>query len=417
MSDRIAATQPAGILRALGLRERCLYRYSERNPLLFVLAAEFDVTLDPRRVGDALDAVQRRHPLLSAHIQDDTVLGPALYRADLVTPIELTLHRDPDQDWQALAAEELTRPFDIATAPLMRATLLDQRTSSTLLLTFDHVISDGISSVAVLDDLLATINGERLAALPLPESLEALATRRFDASHIGDVRPEVGDPRMAVPTRVRPFDATPPYVHRVSMDRGATAHLIERCRNEGATVHAAIVTAASRVRSAGCGDDFVRTYSPINARDLVAQATGSCLCISFACTGMAPGDGTAFWCQARETSERLKVMRSPAGLMLGSAVIEDNFPFDADCEAAEHFLCTLLPFELTITNLGVRKLSRLRPVRPRAIWGPVVLTQIERECVTGVVTYDGQLRMVTCGYAATDDFLEETREMLIGAME
>lgn len=29
--------RPAAFLRALGLRERCLYRYSERNPLLLEL--------------------------------------------------------------------------------------------------------------------------------------------------------------------------------------------------------------------------------------------------------------------------------------------------------------------------------------------------------------------------------------------
>ncbi|EUA28207.1 MULTISPECIES: condensation domain-containing protein [Mycobacterium] len=413
-SERIAA-QPTGELRALGLRERCLYRYSERNPLLFVLVAEFDVALDPDLVGDALDAVQRRHPLLSAHVHEDHELGPVFYRADPATPIELSIHRDPDQGWHVFAAQELARPFGVATVPLMRATLLARRTTSTLLLTFDHVISDGISSVAVLDDLLAALNGEWLPVLPVPESLEDLAARRFEASDIGDVSAELGDPRMAVPTRIRPFDATPPYVHGVVMDRGATAHLLERCRNEDTTVHAAIVTAASRVRSAECGDDFVRAYSPINARELVAQEPGCCLCISFACTGMAPADGTAFWRQARETGDRLKAMRSPAGLMLGSAVIEDNFPFDADCDTAEQFLCTHLPSELTITNLGVQAMSRVRPIRPRTIWGPVVLTQIEREYVTGVVTYDGHLRMVTCGYTPTERFLEAVRETLTDA--
>jgi hypothetical protein len=414
VTSKTIAAQPAIHLRSLGPRERCLYRYSQRNPLVFVLAAEFDAALDAHLVGDALYAVQSRHPLLSAHVKDDPGTGLGFFRANSVAPIDLTFLR-AEQDWQAFAAEELTHPFDPAAAPLMRATLLTRGISSTLLLTFDHVISDGISSVFVLNDLLAVLNGQPLASLPLPSSLEDLANRRFDASHIDHASPDVGDPRMAVPTSIRPFDAMPPYLHRVAMGHDDTAHLIERCRAEGATVHAAIVTAASRVRNAQCGEEFVRTYSPINVRDLVTQGSGCCLCISFACTGTAPMDGATFWCQARETSDRLKAMRSAAGLMLGSAAIEQHFPINADCDAAETFLRTQLPFELTITNLGVQKVPRFRPVRPRAIWGPIVLTQIEGEYVTGVVTYDGQLRMVTCGHTPTANFLENVCELLTDA--
>ncbi|RAU94663.1 peptide synthetase [Mycobacterium colombiense] len=406
--------RPAAFLRALGLRERCLYRYSERNPLLFVLAAEFEAALDADLVGDALYAVQRRHPLLSAHVKDDPDTGLGFYRADSVASIGLTFLREPDdQDWQAIAAQELTQPFDSAAAPLMRATLVAQRNSSTLLLTFDHVAADGISSVLVLNDLLAALNGHPPPVLPLPESLEELATRRFDAVQIAAMSTDAGDPRMGVPASIRAFDASRPYLYRVAMGHDATARLVERCREEHTTVHAAIVAAASCVRSAACGEDFVRTYSPINARNLVAQGAGCCLAISFACTGLAPADGSGFWDQARETGDQLSVARSAAGLMLGSAVIEEYFPIDADCGAAEHFLCTMLPFELTITNLGVQSVPRFGPIRPRAIWGPVVLTQIEGEYVTGVVTYDGQLRMTTCGHTPTARFLESVCETLM----
>jgi hypothetical protein len=411
MTSRSDPARNDAHLRALGLRERCLYLYSQRNPLLFVLAAEFDIALDAHRVSDALCTVQCRHPLLSAHIKDDRKIGPAFYRTAPVAPIDLTVHRDFDQDWQLLAAEELTRPFDTVTAPLMRATLVTHGMTSTLLLTFDHVISDGISSILVLNDLLAALNGEPLATLPLPKPLEDLASRKFAASRIDIVSADVGDPRMAVPTSIRPFDATPPHVYRLAMDRDTTARLTERCREEQTTVHAAIVTAASRARGTRCGEEFVRTYSPINVRELVTQESGCCLCISFACTGTAPADGTAFWCQAREVNSQLKVMRSADGLMLGSAVLKQHLPADADCEAAESFLRTFVPFEHTITNMGVQNVPP-RSVRPRAIWGPIIVTQIEREYVTGVVTYDGQLRMVTCGHMPAADFLGDVLEVL-----
>lgn len=416
MTSQSVAAQSATFLRALGLLERSFYRYGERNPLLFVLAAEFDIALDAHLVGDALQVVQNRHPLLSAHIQDEPETGPAFHRTDPVAPVELTFHREPDQDWQAFAAEELIRPFDPAAAPLMRATLLTQGMTSTLLLTFDHVIADGISSVLVLNDVLAALDGEPLVTLPVPNSLEELATRSFDFPHIDDAMTSVDDPRMAVPTYIRPFDATRPHLHRVAMSREATAHLVGRCRDERTTMHAAIVTAASRVRSAECGEEFIRTNSPMNVRKLIGAGDGCCLWISPACTGMAAADATAFWSAARDVGSQLRIVRSLAGLAFASAVIEQQMPMSADCDAAERFLCTVLPFEQTITNLGVQHFALFRPVRPRAIWGPITLTQVDRESVTGVVTYDGRLRMVTCGYDATAGFLEGVREVLMDAV-
>lgn len=327
-------------------------------------------------------------------------------------PIDLTLHRDYAQDWQLLAADELTRPFGRLAAPLMRATLATQGTTSTLLLTFEHVVADGISSVLVLNDLLAALNGEAAIPLPLPMSLEDLVTRELDASGADEVSLDADDPRMAVPSSIRSFDGTPPYVHRIEMTGDETARIVDRCRREQTTVHAAIVAAASRVRGAEFGEEFVRTFSPINIRELVGQGPNCCLCIASARTGMEPAAGTDFWTQAREITRELSVARSAGAQVIGSTIVEQQLPVDADYAAAEQFFRAGLPFELMVTNLGVRNFADFGPVRPRAIWGPIVLSQVDKEYVTGVVTYDGRLRMVSCGHTPTSRFLEGVREML-----
>ena len=139
-----------------------------------------------------------------------------VYRRDPVPAIDLTVRNDVEEDWQPLAAAELTRPFDPATAPLMRATLVTHRMTSSLLLVFDHVIADGISAISVLNDLLSALNGEPLTTLPLPKSLEGLATRKFSPVRVEDVSLDV-DPRMVVPTSIRPVDATTPHIHRVAV--------------------------------------------------------------------------------------------------------------------------------------------------------------------------------------------------------
>jgi hypothetical protein len=69
--------------------ERFFRRYTERNPAHFLLVAEFDVALDSQRVRDALDAVQRRHPMLSAHVRDDPARHLGFYRAAAVLAVDL----------------------------------------------------------------------------------------------------------------------------------------------------------------------------------------------------------------------------------------------------------------------------------------------------------------------------------------
>jgi hypothetical protein len=51
------------------------------------------------------------------------------------------------------------------------------------------------------------------------------------------------------------------------------------------------------------------------------------------------------------------------------------------------------------------------------VWGPVVLSQTDGEYLTGVTTYEGRLRMVTCGYNVPASFLKGVGEALMAALE
>src|SRR4051812_32466625 len=158
-------TEPTTLVRPLGALERLFFRYSERNPSHFLLVAEFDMVLGAGKLRRALNAVQRRHPLLSVHVQDHPSVRLGFHRAHTVAPIALQVLDGTDGAWQSVAAGELARPFDRSTAPLMRAVLLTGSMSSILILTFDHTIGDGISSIIVLDDLITALNGRALDPL------------------------------------------------------------------------------------------------------------------------------------------------------------------------------------------------------------------------------------------------------------
>jgi hypothetical protein len=413
-NNRTHSQPSTRFVRSVDALERLFYRYSERNPTHFCLVSEFDVKLTDAEVRTALLAVQQRHPLLSVHVEDRPSLRLGFYRADSVAAIELTVH-DCDEPWQTFAAAELARPFDRSVAPLMRAVLLNGRTGSTLLLTFDHTIADGVSSVTVMNDLVAALNGKTLAHRDVPPSVEDMIARRLASPDIQSTD-GASNPLMAEPVSIRPFDGTHPGVHTVTLNTADTAALVVRCRAENTTVHAALLVAASRMHSALSGKDFVRVLSPIDVRPAI-DTVGDCADY-FLCTitGMAPWDGTAFWNQARAMTADLSVARSGPGLAGLSATIQHAVHVDAECALTEQLFTVGMPFDLLITNLGVQNIDVNGPIRPVTLWGPIVQSQVDN-FVIGVTTYDGRLRMTSTGYTPSDIFLERVRATVVLAAQ
>jgi hypothetical protein len=405
----------ATLVRPIEALERLFFRYSERNPAHFLLAAEFDVVLDTEQLRRALDSVQQRHPLLSVHVEDHTPTRLSFHRSASAAPIALAVHDHAGDDWQSLAAAELTKPFDRSTAPLMRATLLKRPTSSVVMLTFDHTIGDGISSIHVLDDLIAALNGHQLAELPLPPAIEELISHSLSGTAAAAL-PEP-DPRMAEPTPKRPFDGTLPFLHTAAMTEAHTTRLTLRCRAEHTTVHAAILVAASRVRGQRQGDTFVRAMSPINIRELTRADGGCAAYFSATCTGLEPYSGMPFWDQARMTSTELDAARSASGVVATSHALQQAVTVDATAVLAENVFGEVFAWELLVTNLGRQELTDTGPIAPTAIWAPIVQMQMADEHVIGIVTYRGRLRMTCIGYAPTADYLQAVMNTLVSVSD
>jgi hypothetical protein len=173
------------------------------------------------------------------------------------------------------------------------------------------------------------------------------------------------------------------------------------------------VTAASRVRATLHGEDFVRVVSPINIRALINAGDDCADYLANTVTGMAPWDGSQFWDQARAVTAELSTARSAPVIATAPAMMQQAIPIDAETHAAEQFLTTGVPWDSMVSNLGVQDLTISGPIRPTALWAPVLNTQIDGDYVTGVITYQRRLRMVTCGYTPTADYLENLATTLV----
>lgn len=381
----------------------------------FTVVAEFEETLPVEQVVRALAATQARHPLLQAHIVDHSSKGLAFHRPAVRTAIPLRILKQHVDSWRAVAAEELSRRFDPSHAPLARAVLIHDNTSSAILLTFYHCITDGIGAMAVLEDVVAALNHYDLQGLPLPPSQEEMIARTLRPRATVEVkRPASEDPRMG-PGVPRPFDNTTPYVSTAAFDPDLTERLIQRCRSEETTVHGALLASVSRARSSLTGDEFVRALTPINFRDHI-EVQGQCVDYHAAArTGSTPLAEGSFWDQARAASDALQDPRSASNIAAASAAVQQHIPPDVDAATALAVMATF-GYDIAVSNLGVVEFQRVGAIHPTALWGPALLCQAEGEQVIGVTTFGGKLRMVACSYTPTDTLLSESQMIIESAV-
>ena len=415
MSTNFAGT----LIRPLAGTEYMFHQFAMANPLNFVLGAEFPVQLTAEELTAALSAVQKRHPLLSAHIENRPDSGYAFYRSETAAPIEPTVLRQRTDTWTQVASAELSRPFETSKAPLMRAVLIQDTASSMLLLSFDHVIADGMAAVYLLRDLLAALNGHELEPLPVPPPQEELIERASpQPSEIDLGALPVGDPRMAAPGgEARDVQGIPlPPVQALELDAELTSRIVERCKAEGTTVHALFVTVASRVTSTLDGKDFVRVMTPVNHRDLVGAGEGVGVYNFPVRTGSAPHDGTPLWDQARAVRGKLSSLGSLSGIAATMAALRQAVPADTDPEALLKFVASGPGMELNITNLGVVDLGPSEPIRPTRIVGPLIVSFVEGYEVISVATFAGRMRICGVSHAITEKFFTELRQGLVDAV-
>lgn len=413
------AASGATLLRPLGAYERMLHRYIEEYPLHFSLVAELAGAVAPEQLQRALKAVQHRHPLLQARIEDHPGTRLGYYRPAVVPAIPLAVFETADgHTWQQLAAAELATHFDPTVAPLIRVVLLRQALAATLILSFDHSVADGMAAVFVLEDILAILNGQQLAVLPVPPSQEQLLANLPSEPAPPAAPPAEAEPideRLSAPVGLRPFDGATPDISTLTFDAEFTSRLLQCCRTQGTTVHAALVAATTQVMASAGQREVVRVFTPFNFCRLLGNVRDSANYLSAARTGFQPAQMQDLWELARLTSAQLAQARSEAGTRAVSAAIEQFIPVEADHAAAAGFVRHALSCEALISNLGVLDIADTGAIRPTAIWGPVLLGQFQDESVIGVATLQGQLRLVCATHAPIPDLLPRIYAALAAA--
>jgi Condensation domain len=251
---------------------------------------------------DALDAVQKRHPILSTSINRNEEGQPALHQADGALPLRV-VDGSVQGCWELEVDREMAVPFNPDQGPLLRSVLIHKPQSAVLILVAHHAIADGMSLVFLIRDLLQVLSGGQMEALSFSSTAEELLSKlpkgeapvQAEASQAGTPRTE--------PARYRQDDGLVPRVISRKLDEHLTATLKERARHEGNTVQGAICAAlvlAGRKTSSTWRKQSVRVMSPVNAR--AHLRAGEACGLYLGGGGMItfqPADSRAFWELAR----------------------------------------------------------------------------------------------------------------------
>jgi hypothetical protein len=121
-------------VRALGAMERLFWLMDQKHPAHLTVTAEVKGFTEVRSWRDALDAVQRRHPVLSTSIDRNEEGQPVLCHVD-AAPIPLRVVDGNVQGrWELELDREMAVPFTPEQAPLIRSVLIHKPQSAVLIM-------------------------------------------------------------------------------------------------------------------------------------------------------------------------------------------------------------------------------------------------------------------------------------------
>ena len=270
---------PAALPRRLDRAEAFFWFLDRVSSMNFAVIAEGRGTLTDAAVRAALDAAQRRHPLLRVSIAADVERRLSFVPAPHA-PIPYA--RCADADWRDELAERLVQPFALDTAPLARAWRFarDDDGGWVLALVLHHSIGDARSAFAVLDEILQGAAG-------LPPAGDDIAPRApltdlYPAHVTGDAGRQLGEQmkvaRKALAERIglpepqaghgAPTGRLQPRLRSLRFDAAQTAALADKARAVGATVNGLIGAAQLIALRRLFGDATPRTLGLTCAADL-----------------------------------------------------------------------------------------------------------------------------------------------------
>ena len=310
--------------RKLGLVENLFEILHDLGAMIDVNVARIEGALTPDILQQALDWVQKRHPMLQFHIVSS---ADGTYFQSQGTPkIPLrVINKQHDNQWIEIAESELHQKFSEGVEPLCRVTFIRSSTSndfSEIIATFHHAITDGMSSMRFIHELLSycqlIADGEQISEVvtmqllpPLENLLDISVPSQNKVEETQETSAsQIEPPKLIIEEEVPLSQRCTRLVPRI-LCKEMTSMLINRCKQEETTVHGA-VCAAMLFGSAKIAFTDTPVYlscgSSVNLRKYCKPQVNDeylgCL-VSLVEELHQIGEHTTFWNLARECKSKI----------------------------------------------------------------------------------------------------------------
>jgi hypothetical protein len=394
------------LLRPLGALEELFCLFDQHFPTNGAFAAQITGRTTLQQWRDALDAIQQRHPLLAACI-DTTFNRVPHFRRVTGRRIPIRVIRSAHTRWQREIAKEVSEPFIPDQAPLFRAVLFHQETHCGFILSSHHAVSDGMSLIFLLRDVLLALSGSALEILPLAPSRELL----FGAHQRTSTEPGL----PSFPAKRHPL----PYVEGVKLPPEQTTSLQRRAQEEGVTIHAAVsaaLTIAGRAIDESWRKNPLRIMSPAEIRDILGLKYECMVSITSGRISIGPGGSMTFWDLARFVKHGLSFVKSTESI--SRTIDSQSTTVSSNLTVEEAFQLRRNGFnaQVLLSNLGRLPFdSVFGPLKLESLWAPSGLRGIEGEQTVGVVTVNNSLHLTHTSPAPIPGLLAGIKEALRNA--
>jgi hypothetical protein len=399
-------------LRNLDTFEEFFWLIEQSAPLFHAVVAKVNGTTTIEQWKEALDAIQIRYPLLSASIRKVPGNRPFFEK---VCGVSMPLRIAPLTDSLVLEEEmekELQHPFGDGSSPLTRATLFHAPDRSVLMFATHHSSLDGKSHLLLVQDSLASVAGEDLGEpLEVQPGLGQLLGLP-DPAEYGKTL----EGRSVAPEDGAIVELPEVRVQRLQLSVEETEALLKRAKEEGTTVHSALVAAltlAGKRYSEKWKMGPVRCSSPIDMRKSLGIPDVAGMLVSTHRAPVLTPDGASFWDIARAVRKDMLPAQSIDG---ARHILSALSSMTTDELSARDLYWSVLngprAHELMVTNYAgyqVRKEYGGLKIENLFTGSPSVTPALQK---VSVLTVNGRLGMTLVARDIFPTLLEDAREIL-----
>ncbi|MEM1170822.1 MAG: condensation domain-containing protein [Cyanobacteria bacterium P01_H01_bin.35] len=242
--------------RKLGLVENVLDVLHNLGGIVCISVTKIEGLIQPGILQEALNLLQKRHPLLQVHIVE--LEDGKYFQSEDTKEIPLkVIKKHQSNQWSKVAEDELHEKFIGNTNPLCRVTLLDGSETdkvNEIITTYHHVIIDGHSTINFIQELLSyytkIADGDDIThpikmqfLSPLEEIIDRSLTNKNKIQDTQkNLAPQLPKLELLIEQEADPIDRRSHILTRI-INPEITLALIESCKKEQTTIHSALSAA------------------------------------------------------------------------------------------------------------------------------------------------------------------------------